>query len=373
MKKTEQYREFTTPRGLTERYYALTAPDGGDFREKASRLLAEYDDLPGNGGSDVMLRFHLSDPAAQAPYLRELLKGRNSFVSCIGQAPAYGGDIALEAWQIDGCRRKTLQDESIDALDMELEHYSLLLSGSARLASSGSHDQTREEFENLEALLSARKGTIECNLQRTWLYCRDIDNNYAGLVEARKVLFDKHGLTPDTHYVASTGIEGNMEEDNRLVKMDSLSMFGLQEGQVEYMETLDNMCPTSHYGVTFERGTRIIYGDRSVYYISGTASIDRFGDVLHIDDPARQTERAIHNIKAMMENHQGSITDMKQAVVYLRNLEDRDIVQDVLDHSVMADIPYILVKGPVCRPTWLVEIEGIAVNANGDARFADFA
>ena len=36
----------------------------------------------------------------------------------------------------------------------------------------------------------------------------NIDGNYKGVVEARREFFAEHGLTPDTHFIASTGIEG---------------------------------------------------------------------------------------------------------------------------------------------------------------------
>ena len=50
--------------------------------------------------------------------------------------------------------------------------------------------------------------TMERNLIRTWIYVTNIDVNYQGVVEARNDIFDKEGLTADTHYIASTGIGG---------------------------------------------------------------------------------------------------------------------------------------------------------------------
>lgn len=38
--------------------------------------------------------------------------------------------------------------------------------------------------------------------------------------------------------------------------------------------------------------------------------------------------------------------------------------------SPLAAIPHVMLKAPVCRPGWLVEIDGIAVNGAGDGAFA---
>ena len=63
---------------------------------------------------------------------------------------------------------------------------------------------------------------------------------------------------------------------------------------------------------------------------------------------------------------------MKQAVVYLRDGADMNIVKEVVDRRMSPETGRIIVRGPVCRPGWLVEIEGIAVNAQGDKKFKDF-
>ena len=207
-------------------------------------------------------------------------------------------------------------------------------------------------------------------VHRTWIYCRDIDNNYRGLVEGRNERFDRYGLTPETHFIASTGIEGCTETPGRLLHMDSLGIVGLKPGQVRYMEAPDYLSPTHLYRVAFERGARIVYGDRSHYFLSGTASIDAEGNIVHPGDVARQTARTLENMNALMERNGGSLSDLKQAVVYLRDWADRETVSRRLMESPLAAVPHLLLKAPVCRPGWLVEIDGIAVNGAGDGAFA---
>ena len=122
--------------------------------------------------------------------------------------------------------------------------------------------------------------------------------------------------------------------------------------------------------MAFERGTRIVYGDRSHYFLSGTASIDARGNIVHSGDVARQTDRTLENMNALMERSGGSLCDLKQAVVYLRDWADWETVGRRLMESPLAAVPHMMLKAPVCRPGWLVEIDGIAVNGAGDGAFA---
>ena len=38
--------------------------------------------------------------------------------------------------------------------------------------------------------------------------CQGVDTHYAGMVRARKEVFDEEGLTEHTHYIASTESKG---------------------------------------------------------------------------------------------------------------------------------------------------------------------
>ena len=53
------------------------------------------------------------------------------------------------------------------------------------------------------------------------------------------------------------------------------------------------LSPTVLYRGTFEQGTRLVPGDRSLCFISGTASIDSKGQVVHPFDVTKQTERLV--------------------------------------------------------------------------------
>jgi enamine deaminase RidA (YjgF/YER057c/UK114 family) len=197
-----------------------------------------------------------------------------------------------------------------------------------------------------------------------------VDNNYAGLVKARNEFFTGIGLTGKTHFIASTGIEGNMSAVNRLVKMDSLSYPGATQAQFVYLSAPEMLSPTALYGVSFERGTRMLFGDRSHLFISGTASIDKAGFVVHPGDVLKQTSRMLDNVQALLACGQAELSDIKIATLYLRDIADAPAVTELIKSRLGTNIPLVALKAPVCRPAWLVEFECIAVNPAGDQRFA---
>jgi enamine deaminase RidA (YjgF/YER057c/UK114 family) len=221
--------------------------------------------------------------------------------------------------------------------------------------------QTEELFTSFAAYLQSQNVNLRDNLVRTWIFVRDIDTHYQGMVEARKEFFLSQGLTPDSRYVASTGIEGNAVDSGALVSMDSLSFGGLKEKQILPMNALDNLPLTITYGVTFERGLRIKFGDRSHLYISGTASIDKSGEIMHGGDVENQTRRTLDNIEMLLKNQGAALSDMAYLLCYVRNVKHVDCVNAILKDRIPSDIPLVIMQGAVCRPGWLVEVEGVAI------------
>ena len=360
--------------GVPEHFFTLYSVWNESFESECKALLERYEcELAAYGcsvESEFLLRFHLSDVTNQSPALYRLLAGRNSFISVVGQSPANGSRLALEAWHVPGIRKEKVKEH---AFCCQLENYKPLLSeGEDQPSLEGSYEQTAGEFASLESLLGEYGTTIASSVARTWLYCRDVDNNYKGLVLARNACFDRIGLTADTHFIASTGIEGQSERPSRLVKMDSLSYPGIEESQYIYLDALEMLSPTALYGVRFERGTRVVFGDRSHYLISGTASIDKEGVVLYEKDVRSQTKRVLDNVEALMAEGGSSLKDLKLATVYLRTAADYPIVKEELCKRLPEGMPFVILLAPVCRPAWLVEMECIGVNSAGNGRYKIF-
>ena len=355
-------RIFRSAGGIAEGFFSGCAEPGPDFRSDAASLLAEYREaLAGSGlhsEGTLLLRFHLSDPVNQRQALREVTEELDLPVAVIGQPPTGGSRIALEAWVWSSLPRR----------------YEARFFQRSGTAAGNSYEQTAAEFAALDAELRSCGGSVPANAQRTWLYCRDVDNDYAGLVAARNDFFRSVGLRADTHFITSTGIGGEAADPARKVRMDTLLWFGLADGQVDYLSAPNHLSPTALYGVAFERGSRIAFGDRTHCYISGTASIDRDGKVMYPGNVRAQAGRMIENVSVLLESGGSSLADLRQATVYLRDGADAEIVRgELLRNGVPEDLPLVMVTGRVCRPAWLVEMEAIAISPIGDDRFMPLA
>ena len=333
-------------------YKIFKAQQQGSFEQQTADIKQQLDSwLNDNQQTAGELRYckvFLSDILNQydtlktSPLYRDCLAQHPCTI--IGQAPADGSKIALLAeagHNADGFRFQSLR----------------LSDGEAQGVSS--YLQTLTLFERYIQSLKGTGMNIRDNLVRTWIYVADIDVNYDGVVRARNDVFRRYGLTTATHYVASTGIGGYSETRHATVAIDFLSLPGVGPNQLKYLQALDHLNPTHEYGVAFERGTRLTLPYREIYYISGTASIDKQGQVLYLGDVERQTARLLENIRALLADGEAQMSDIRYFVVYLRDYADRKTVGRYLD-SHHPGIPYVLLHAKVCRPQWLVEMECMA-------------
>ena len=233
-----------------------------------------------------------------------------------------------------------------------------------------SYEQTRMLFDRYLKTIEGTDMTMECNLVRTWIYVTNIDVNYQGVVEARNDIFDKEGLTADTHYIASTGIGGATPVRHAAVAIDFLTVPNIKEEDKKYLQALEHLNPTHEYGVAFERGTRLTLPTHPLhpegsqqfkqqFFISGTASIDKRGDVVYEGDIVRQTGRLLENIGALLKDGDATMNDIQYFIIYLRDITDYHTVE-ILMNQFYPQIPHIIVEAKVCRPGWLIEMECIA-------------
>ena len=290
-------------------------------------------------------KIFLSDAQNQYHDLMESSLYRNHFagkaVSIVGQPPVEGSKISVLTKTTDGpddfiFQSLRLTEEEAEGLD--------------------SYQQTMLLFGKYLDSIKDSGLTMSTNLVRTWIYVAGIDVNYAGVVRARNDIFDRYGLTADTHYVASTGIGGHTAVRHALVAIDFLTLPTIAENDKKYLEALDHLNPTHEYGVAFERGTRISHGGENLFLISGTASIDSRGRVVHIGDVGLQTRRLLENIDALLSDGGASLDNVNYFVIYLRDPSDYNLVDGYMKAR-FPDKPFIIVAAKVCRPEWLIEME----------------
>lgn len=220
---------------------------------------------------------------------------------------------------------------------------------------------TQSVFEEYSRILSAGGLTLKDNCVRTWCYVEDIDDNYKDFYRTRTAYFAVNGLTPDTHYIASTGIAGTMPAGFGKVGLEGLAVKNPAKADIRYLKGSSNLGRTDAYGVTFERGTTLTLDGFRTALISGTASIDTAGNVLHVGDVEAQTLRSWENIEVLLKEADMSFDDVTVMITYLRNREDCDTVRRLYYEKFGDRIPKLFLHAPICRPTWLMETECIAV------------
>lgn len=354
---------FRPEDGAAEHHAVITAPGGRPFDEQLSAVSEAFARVRSTLGSDakpVFMRYFLSDSANQSALLPTA--DGSCAVSVVGQAPLIVNDgatpkIALWVWFMEGMTLGSLQEGMTFA--RSADGICRIFQGTTAVPEADSHEATVEMLESYASALKELGATLEANCMRTWFFVRDVDVNYAGVVNGRNEVFDREGLTAAGHSIASTGIGGLPAHPDVAVTLDTYAVTGLQRDAVTFINGASHLNPTREYGVAFERATAIDFPDRRQVLVSGTASINNKGDIVWPGDIVRQTDRMCENIEVLLAEAGCQPGDMQQAIIYLRDIADATVVESIISAR-YPQLPHIVVHGAVCRPGWLVEMECIA-------------
>ena len=366
---TAEVATFTPKEGVSEWHVMLHVDSKQQpFADQLRRLYEAEDRLPNIpefcGAQYILKRYFLSDSTNQQPLMRQ---EKNISISLIQQQPLDGSKIA--AWLYLQSDVEVKEEEGV--VVAKHNGYQHLWKMGMCNNQGDSAQQTEALLTEYETLLAKFDATLAENCIRTWFFVRDVDTQYHGLVKARREIFIQQGLTEKTHYISSTGIGGNPADTKSLVQLGTYAITGLEPDQQHYLYAPTHLNPTYEYGVTFERGTIVEYGDRDHIFISGTASINNKGEVVHVGDIVQQTKRMWENVEALLKEGGADFQDVMQIIVYLRDTADYEVVKDLFADR-FPHIPTIITLAPVCRPTWLVEMECIAVKERQHEKFRKF-
>ena len=342
------------------------------FMEQMDSIEAAYEHLVTKellGAIPVVKRYFLSDAANQADLLATRLSDRSDCaLSIIEQPPLDGTKVALWVYLQTDVELRPLPHG-----DYEVSHggYRHLWSASNSCKAAQSVDQTRFLLDGYAQRLAEQGCSLADNCIRTWFFVQNVDVNYAGVVEGRNEVFLTHNLTSSTHFISSTGIAGRHADHSVLVQMDAYAVGGLQQEQIHYLYAPTHLNPTYEYGVSFERGTYIDYGDRRHVFISGTASINNRGEIMYPGDIRHQTERMWENVEVLLAEAECGFEDVGHLIVYLRDIADYSVVEEMFEKRFPA-IPKVYLLAPVCRPGWLIEMECMAVKAMSNEAYRTY-
>lgn len=216
--------------------------------------------------------------------------------------------------------------------------------------------QSDAMFSTISEILH-RHGAKFQDVLRTWCYLEDIDRDYDQFNISRNDFFEREKVD---RLPASTGIRAGLTPHRALCATDFYALLNPEEAQIEIMHTPTlNEAPA--YGSAFSRGMKISLPEKTVLFISGTASVDEVGATIHIGDSRKQIERMLLNVQQLLKPHGASFADLVQVISYLKSADDLELFRKIASEWGLVSMPNSIVKAGVCRPNLLCEMEAIAI------------
>lgn len=218
------------------------------------------------------------------------------------------------------------------------------------------------EAQAFDAFVTAERLLADCGLSfhdvvRTWIELRHIDRDYDALNRARRAFFASRGIDVRP---ASTGIQGQPFPPAHDV---SLCLFAQRDAAAPAVAPVSTplLNEAWSYGADFSRALRVVDGNATTLWLSGTASIDEVGRSVHVGDFDAQAQRMLDNLASILAGQGAGFADVVSATTYVRHLADGARLERHFRERGFAGFPSIIVEAPLCRPELLCEAEAVAL------------
>ena len=213
-------------------------------------------------------------------------------------------------------------------------------------------DQTRQVLHIIRNILE-NIGLDFCHVVRTWFYNDHIVDWYAEFNEARTGFFRQRKISV---LPASTGIGVANAGGSALVA--KLIAVKPKTHRVT-IRRVDSplQCEASRYGSSFSRAMEVADSKSRVLYISGTASIEPGGRTVHVGDTAKQIEKTMEVVNALLKHDGMCLSDTTRAIAYFRHQEDMGLWHEYMQNRELPRFPVNVVQCDICRADLLFEIE----------------
>jgi len=212
--------------------------------------------------------------------------------------------------------------------------------------------------------------SVSCkNLLRTWSFFPQITNldskqphlnRYEVFCQGRLKAMQDSGIKTQV-YPAATVIGSH--DDHLQIYFLASDMPGIAVENPRQTSAYHYPVEDNHTQPLFSRGLLKTWGQRTHFYVSGTASIVGH-ETLHIDDVCAQLNESINNVETLVahanDKHHTQLNaqdDLLYMKVYIRHREDVEQINQVLAARLSNNTPRALLLGDMCRENLLVEIE----------------
>ena len=217
-------------------------------------------------------------------------------------------------------------------------------------------EQADRMFAKSAPMLAAH-GVRFPEVLRTWCYLTEIDRDYSEFNASRTAFFQQQNVR---RLPASTGIYAGLHPAASLCSFDLYALLNPEGVAVEVMHT-PTLNEANDYGSAFSRGMKVVLPEKTVLYVSGTASIDEHGTTVHLGDFVKQTDRTLLNVQELLRHQGADFPDVVQAMTYLKHTADLPAFRALSEKWQLTGVPNTLVEAGVCRPELLCEIEAVAI------------
>jgi enamine deaminase RidA (YjgF/YER057c/UK114 family) len=255
---------------------------------------------------------------------------------------------------------KTRVEKHDKAIKLTTEGMNLLFSAPLFSLSARTEKNLSSAFREIGEVLRACK-MQDAALARTWLFMENIRRDYDLLNKARKIFFEKQYCSGTTFFPASTSIQGHVV-GSRLLSIEFCAFSGETLSLCQQPSPLQNE-PTT-YGKLFSRAVVVRFPKNALLFISGTASINKTGDTLHVGDFERQMIFILEVLSNILQQVNGTFSDVAQAIIYLKRSKDYAPCLRLLDDAGFPRARTMFqIDTPVCRDDLLCEMEVTALLA----------
>jgi enamine deaminase RidA (YjgF/YER057c/UK114 family) len=101
----------------------------------------------------------------------------------------------------------------------------------------------------------------------------------------------------------------------------------------------------------------------NMIFLRGQVGTDFAGNLVGGDDPAKQTEQAMQNVKTLLHDAGSQLDHVCKITIYLTDPANREVVYRVVGKWLKGVFPVStgVVVSALAKPEWLMEIDVIAV------------
>ncbi len=216
-------------------------------------------------------------------------------------------------------------------------------------ASHGRSEQTDAILDDMTETL-ARNDMAFSDVFRTWFYNHDILDWYDEFNRVRNRFFHARkvydGVVP-----ASTGIGGGNVADAALVA--GLLALKPKDPGVKVFAVPSPLQSSAHdYGSSFSRAVEVEAPDHRRLYVSGTASIDREGRTVFLDNTKAQVRLTMEVVQAILQSRSMDWADVTRSLAYFKRASDAPLLAAHCREQALPSFPVIVAKttsaGTIC-------------------------